>query len=408
MAWSTNVTLSPGLNTITVVAENKAGLTRTATTTVTYTPAGHSFSIEATQKIEGEASYTTAELPGKVGQTVDYQVVVQNTGTGNLEFTDLSDAGCTSIIPSGTQTLASGESKSYTCSHRLTDVGTYQDSASIEANEGIGKEDSNALTVDVAAEPSFTIELAQRLNGEGGYTAVELVGSIGQTVEYSIIVKNTGNVPLELGKLKDTGCSSINPAGTAVLPVGGNQAFTCSQLLSASGTYGDEASIEGSEGTGTRTSNRVAVEIAAQSHLPPGETHHATETPNPAPKATAGKVGATKLVKGNITLVIACTGPAGTSCAVKLGVSTLEKLHGGRPSALAAIARSRTVTLGSASATIPAGSRRTITIKLNATGRALLARFHRLPMRLTVTQRGTNGTSVLIAGQSLTITAKHS
>ena len=45
------------------------------------------------------------------------------------------------------------------------------------------------------------------------------------------------------------------------LAPGTEEAFTCTHVLGNTGTYTNEASIEGNEGTGTKTSNPVTVKI---------------------------------------------------------------------------------------------------------------------------------------------------
>ena len=107
------------------------------------------------------------------------------------------------------------------------------------------------MIVKVAAEPSYTIEKQQRIAGEGSYTTSELAGKLGQTVEYKIVVKNTGNLPLKFGALKDTGCEGLTPRGATELAVGKEESFTCTHVL-AVGTYTNEASIEGNEGPAPR------------------------------------------------------------------------------------------------------------------------------------------------------------
>ena len=110
-------------------------------------------------------------------------------------------------------------------------VGTYTNEASIEGNEGTGTKTSNKVTTKVPAEPSFTIEKQQKIAGEGTFATSEVSGKLGQTVEYKVIVKNTGNVPLKFGALKDTNCEGITPAGATELAVGKEESFTCSHKL---------------------------------------------------------------------------------------------------------------------------------------------------------------------------------
>ena len=165
-----------------------------------------------------------------------------------LTFTPLEDSKCEGITPSGTTELAPGKEESFTCTHVLTSRGKYTNSASIEANDPI-KGKSNEVTVEVQPEPKYTIEKLQRIKGEANYTAAEKTGKLGQTVEYKIVVKNTGNVTLKFGALKDTGCEGLTPSGATELKPEEEETFTCTHVL-AVGTTTNEASIEGNEGTG--------------------------------------------------------------------------------------------------------------------------------------------------------------
>jgi FG-GAP repeat len=63
----------------------------------------------------------------------------------------------------------------------------------------------------------------------------------------------------------------------------------------------------------------------------------------------------------------------------------------------------KTVTVASVTITIAAGATRKVTLKLNATGRALFARFARLPVHLTVTQRQVDGKLRTIKSVKLTV-----
>ena len=82
--------------------------------------------------------------------------------------------------------------ETYTCSHKLTVPGIYVNEGTIEGNEGTGSKTSNKVEVAVN-EPKFTIEKEQKLEGEAGLHEVETEGDVGETVDYKIIVKNTGN-----------------------------------------------------------------------------------------------------------------------------------------------------------------------------------------------------------------------
>ena len=57
--------------------------------------------IHKEQRFAPRGSYTTDKLTGKLGQTVDYLITVENTGNVPLHFMSLTDAHCTHIQPSG-------------------------------------------------------------------------------------------------------------------------------------------------------------------------------------------------------------------------------------------------------------------------------------------------------------------
>ena len=246
------------------VEGNEGTGTKTSNKVVAKAPAEPAFTIAKTQRIEGESSYTSGEVSGKLGQKAEYKVTVKNTGNVTLKFAALKDSACESISPSGATELAVGKEESFTCVHTLA-VGSYTNEASIEGNEGSGTKTSNKVVAKVAAEPSYIIEKQQRIAGEGTYTSAEHTGKLGQVVEYKIIVRNTGNVPLKFTAIKDTGCEGISPTGATEVTVAGKEEFfTCTHTLTSVGSYDNEASIEGNEGTGTKTSNKVVAKVPAE------------------------------------------------------------------------------------------------------------------------------------------------
>jgi hypothetical protein len=117
------------------------------------------FTVEKLQTIQGSTQpFTQETLSGDVGQTVDYEIRVTNTGNTPLTFGRLSDPYCDSativgddllpVEPMGTYT--------YTCSHVLTGFdqtrGYYTNVANVtgtpEEGEGLpAKHESNPVTV---------------------------------------------------------------------------------------------------------------------------------------------------------------------------------------------------------------------------------------------------------------------
>jgi uncharacterized repeat protein (TIGR01451 family) len=76
--------------------------------------------IVKSQRRDGTQSYRIGPINVRVGQTIDYRMVVTNTGGVEVTVT-LTDQRCDAgtLRAGGTTTLAPGASVAYTCSHRL-------------------------------------------------------------------------------------------------------------------------------------------------------------------------------------------------------------------------------------------------------------------------------------------------
>lgn len=247
-------------------------------------------SVEKLQKLVGAGgSYASAPIAGELGDTVDYEILVTNTGNVPLEIDseDVVDRHCGAIVggpPSGT--LAVGASTTYTCAHVLEEVGSYANTAEVSGIPPTGDgppitRTSNTVVAEVPLPPAlpapaFTLEKLQQIVGAGGsYTSGQLSGVVGQTVEYEIVVKNMGNVPLTLSSLSDPHCDAATlaggPEGGAALPVGASSTYTCTHRLSAAdgtaGSYANTVTLTGTPPGGegspiTNSSNTVVVAVS--------------------------------------------------------------------------------------------------------------------------------------------------
>ncbi len=136
---------------------------------------------------------------------------------------------------------------------------------------------TKAKTTVTVSTAGFTIGELQRISGEGAYASGELDAAAGQTVQYELVVRNTGLVTVTFGALDDTGCEHLAPGGGSRLAPGSTETFACEHVLGPGSEYTDDASIEGNEGTGMRTSNSVKVAIssspASADEVSVGESH---------------------------------------------------------------------------------------------------------------------------------------
>ena len=110
-----------------------------------------------------------------------------------------------------------------------------------------------------------------------------------------------------------------------------------------------------------------------------------------------------------VTVKLDCTGVAAKTCAGQILVSLHERTNGSKVMAVLARsghskARTVRVTVGLARYTIAAGQIKTVTVALNATGRSLLKRFHRLRVTVVVGVSTATGMTQL-ASRTVTIKA---
>jgi hypothetical protein len=93
----------------------------------------------------------------------------------------------------------------------------------------------------------------------------------------------------------------------------------------------------------------------------------------PAPAAGKVKVGAVKVKGTSVSVAISCAGPKNVACAVKVTLSTKG---------------AKAMTIGAASARVPGGATKTVTVSLDGAGKSDLAKAHSLKATLTVDEIG--------------------
>ncbi len=135
---------------------------------------------------------------------------------------------------------------------------------------GLGLDNYIVQAAQFSPSSAFTIEMLQKLANEPTYTKTELNAKVADTVDYEIIVKNTGSTNVRFGALNDSACEGITPAGPTELEASTEETFTCTHKLIAFVKYSNEASIEGNQGTGIKTSSSVTVALAPVYEAPAG------------------------------------------------------------------------------------------------------------------------------------------
>ena len=91
------------------------------------------------------------------------------------------------------------------------------------------------------------------------------------------------------------------------------------------------------------------------------------------------------MYKRQVIFHVICKGAEGTFCSLNDSLTTLERKKKGRLIGLLARITTRQVTVGTGHQLIFGGREVKVTLKLNALGKELLKRFHKLPAHLMVT-----------------------
>ncbi|RZA00453.1 MAG: DUF11 domain-containing protein [Sphingobacteriaceae bacterium] len=192
------------------------------------------------------------------GDVVTYTITVKNTGNVTLNNIVVTDPNA--IVTGGTiATLAPGASVSVTATHILTqsDVnkGTVVNQANASAKDPKGNtiskvsDDPNTPAVNDATIITIGATPSMVLTKTANNTGVKA----GDVINYTLIVKNTGNVTLTNVSVTDAGADvgSISPATiTTVLP-GATAVVTAKHTLTQSeintGKFSNQASASGTD-----------------------------------------------------------------------------------------------------------------------------------------------------------------
>jgi FG-GAP repeat len=159
---------------------------------------------------------------------------------------------------------------------------------------------------------------------------------------------------------------------------------------------------EGSTGTGETAPITTGSSATTGSQTAAGSTIATTVSPV-LPSAQVGSISGSA---GTLTVTLSC--PAGeAACAVvSLQATVKESLKGGKPTAVTASGKkkpARTTTkqivVAGGAVSLPAGATQTLTLKLNATGQVLLAKFGKLPAIVTVSSGGRTIDTVTVTVQ---------
>lgn len=217
---------------------------------------------------------TSTSVVGKVGDVINYTLVVTNTGTSVLTNMAVADAGADagSITPASIASLAAGASATVTAKHTVTaaDVtaGSYSNQASVSGTDPFGKTVTKSKSDDpttAAVDDPTTVIISQ----PGSVSIVKTGVFNSYYITYTFVVKNTGPSTLNSLKFSDTNLGLTNtavavPAG-GLLP-GASVTFTYNYTLTQAdkdlGSVSNTATVTGLDPAGRTVTANSSIVIA--------------------------------------------------------------------------------------------------------------------------------------------------
>lgn len=120
--------------------------------------------------------------------------------------------------------------------------------------------------------------------------------------------------------------------------------------------------------------------------------------------STGGKSPVATTATG-VQVRLGCAGTSGQTCTGHVAVVVRERKRGSKVVGISAKLKTKTVVVGQAKYTIAAGRFKTVSVRLNATGRKLLKRFRRMTVTVRVTVTTVSGQAQLLS-RKVTLKAK--
>ena len=202
-----------------------------------------------------------------MGDAIQYQVVVKNTGNVTLHNVTLSDtltalncmpaAPVASPAPNATITCTG----TYLVMQGDLDAGTVNNTATADSDETAPSSDSETAT----ASKTPTLSIDKTITSGGSYSQV------GDAIQYQVVVKNTGNVTLHNVTLSDTLTALSCTPAAPVASLAPNATITCT------GTY---LVTQGGLDAGTVNNTHATADSDETAPSSDSETATASKTPH--------------------------------------------------------------------------------------------------------------------------------
>src|SRR3954447_2595789 len=208
----------------------------------------------------------TSGGPFHIGDSIQYSLVVTNNGPStatnaqiadtptNLNITNITGGGCSVPFPCTIASLANGANATLTVTATITATGTFDNSATVTANEfdPVPGNNTDNTGNSGSASASADVAIVKTLTTGGPFHA-------GDSIQYTLQVTNNGpstatNVQitdtpsnLSITNITGAGCSVPFPCTIASLANGANANITVTATIIAAGAFDNTATVSATE-----------------------------------------------------------------------------------------------------------------------------------------------------------------
>ncbi|MFT3860586.1 GEVED domain-containing protein [Micropruina sp.] len=257
-----------------------------------------------TTPVSSEPSLTLVKSAGtpsgnRVGDTIDYTFTVTNTGNVTLTSVSVADpkAGTVDCPETELAPLASTTcTATYTLTQADVDAGEVVNTATATGTPPTGDPvtDDDEVTTPIPSTPAIALEKSGTANGEVA----------GDTIDYTFVVTNTGNVTLTSISVDDPKVGTVVCPVTELAPLASTTCtatYTLTQDDVNAGTVHNEATASGTPPTGDPVTAIDSVDVPITPA--PGLTLH-KQAGTPSGNSAGDTIEYTFLVanSGNVTL----------------------------------------------------------------------------------------------------------
>lgn len=170
----------------------------------------------------GELNDANANGVADAGETIDYSFTVRNTGNSAVTDVTIADPRVTGVSPASAGLAVLGEqvftAAPYTVTQADIDAGGVTNTASASGLDPFGDDvisnDDTHSVPTAPRTPSLVLDKVAELNDANGNGVADL----GETIDYTFEVENTGNVTLTGVAIDDPRVTGLSPASAAIAP----------------------------------------------------------------------------------------------------------------------------------------------------------------------------------------------